>query len=732
MIKLHLSILAILCSCFCQAQKSVKALITDEKIIIDGELSEDIWSKLTPADDFHQYFPNDSLKATNDTEMYFAYDDVNLYIGIKVYGVGNKWLVNSLKRDYRAGGNDNITIVLDTYYDGLNAFFFGVNPEGVIREGTITNGGNERRDFDESWDNKWIGDAKKFDGYYTAELEIPFSILRFNDSVESWGLGSYRFDTQTNENHTWTDVPINQPLFNLAFNGKLIFEEPLRSKGRSMSLIPYVTSGFSKDHEAGTDVMPKYDIGGDAKIGITSGLNLDLTVNPDFSQVEVDRQVTNLDRFEIFFPERRQFFLENADLFGGFGSGSINPFFSRRIGTAENNDGDFVQNRILAGARLSGKLNDKLRVGLLNMQTANGDNGVFATNYTVAAVQRNFLQRSNISFIGINKQVTGDDRVGVDEPKYNRLLGVDLNMATNSNSVYGKTFLHKSFSPDGAGSQIAHGLQVEVSERNYGMRWNHEYVGDGYDAEVGFVRRKGYYNVNPAMWRTMYPQNGPFNSLNLGVFSDFIWNKDFDKTDHTVGVYFGGNFRNSARFEIEAVQDYVFLTNEFDPTGTDSEPLPANTGYSYFNIGGDYSSDRRKAFSFFINPYLGQYFNGFRAGTRGRITYRYEPRGSVSIDFNYNYFDMPYLEDTKQTFLLGPRVDYTFSKKIFLTTFIQYNTQSEQTNINARLQYRFAPASDFFIVYTDNYFTGADPSDRFTTTLLNRALVAKFTYWFNV
>lgn len=730
--KLLLSIITICAVGLCQAQKTVNARITDEKMVIDGELSEEIWSILTPADDFHQYFPNDSLKASHDTELYFTYDDVNLYIGIKVYGLGNKWLVNSLKRDFRAGGNDNITIVIDTYNDGLNAFFFGVNPEGVIREGTITNGGNERRDFDESWDNKWVGDAKKYDGYYTAELEIPFSILRYNNNVKSWGLGSYRFDTQTNENHTWTDIPRNQPLFNLAYNGKLIFEEPLVSKGRSMSLIPYATTGISKNYEEKTATDFKYDIGGDAKIGITSGLNLDLTVNPDFSQVEVDRQVTNLDRFEIFFPERRQFFLENADLFGGFGTSSINPFFSRRIGTATNGDDDLVQNRILAGARLSGKLNDKLRVGLLNMQTANGDNSVFATNYSVAALQYNILQRSNISFIGINKQVTGDDRVGSVDPKFNRVVGVDLNMATNSNSVFGKTFLHKSISPDGEGSQIAHGLEVEVSNRDYGIKYNHEYVGEGYDAEVGFVRRTGYYNINPAIWRTMYPQGGPFNSLNLGVFSDFKWNKSFDKTDHTLGLYFGGSFKNSGRFELEAVQDYVFLTDEFDPTGTDSEPLPANTAYSYINVGGFYSSDRRKPFSFFLSPYLGEYFNGMRAGTRGSITYRYQPRGSVSIDFSYNLFDMPYLEDVKQTFLLGPRVDYTFSKKVFLTTFIQYNTQSEKTNINARLQYRFAPASDFFIVFTDNYFTGSDPSDRFTTTLLNRALVAKFTYWFNV
>jgi len=726
--KLALSLVALFLVSLCQAQKSVSAKITVEEITIDGLLNETTWSELTPGKEFHQYFPNDSLLATDDTELYFTYDENNLYIGIKVYGQGNNWITNSLKRDYRAGGNDNITIVLDTYNDGTNAFFFGVNPYGVIREGTITNGGNERRDFDESWDNKWSGDAKIFDGYYTAELEIPFTILRYNDNVESWGLGAYRFDTQTNENHTWTDVPRNQPLFNLAFNGKLEFENPLKSKGANYSLIPYVTAGISKDYENEIPSKVTRDIGGDAKVAITSGLNLDLTLNPDFSQVEVDRQVTNLDRFEIFFPERRQFFLENADLFGGFGFGNINPFFSRRIGVASNADGATVQNRILAGARLSGKLNDNLRVGLLNMQTTDGDNGVQATNYSVAAVQHKIAKRSNISLIGINKDYTSNE-LNLDA---SRVLGADFNFATNNNFFFGKTFVHKSFNADEAGSQIAHGTEINISDRNYGFAWQHEYVGSGYDAEVGFVRRKDYFNINPAAWRTFYPAEGVFNTIDIGVFADYIWKPDLGKTDHSLGINFGGSFRNSARFEIELSQEYIYLFGDFDPTGTGSEPLKEGTDYSFVNVRGFYSSDRRKPLSFFVSPFVGKYFNGSRAGLRGRIEYRYQPYGSVGISYNYNYFNMPHLPESKQTFLLGPRIDYTFSKKVFLTTFIQYNTQTEKTNINTRLQYRFAPASDLFIVYSDNYFTGMDPSDRFTTSVLSRALIAKFTYWFNV
>lgn len=710
------------------AQKSALAKKTAESIEIDGVLSEDVWKTLPAATDYHQYFPNDSLMAGNETELYFTYDESNLYIGIKVYGAGNNWIVNSLKRDYRAGGNDNITIILDTFKDGINAFYFGINPEGVIREGTITNGGNERRDFDTSWDNKWVGNAKKYDGYYTAELEIPFSILRYNNNTTSMRMGSYRFDTQTNQNHTWTDIPRNQVLFSLAYTGELIFEEPLTSKGTNVSLIPFVTSGVSKDYENNEPSDFRYDVGGDAKVAITSGLNLDLTINPDFSQVEVDRQVTNLDRFEIFFPERRQFFLENADLFGGFGFSNMNPFFSRRIGVATDDDDDLVQNRIIAGARLSGKLNDKLRVGLLNMQTANGDNGVKASNYSVVALQRKIAKRSNVSFIGVNKHTSNGDL----NSDYSRIIGADINFATNDNFLFGKTFLHRSFNPDGEGSQISHGTSLSISDRNYGFEWGHEYVGSGYDAKVGFVRRTDYFSIDPAFFRTYYPTTGPFNTLDIGVFSEFIWKPELGKTDHAIGANFGGSFRNSARFEVELTQEYVYLFGDFDPTGTDSEPLPEGSEYTYINLSGFYFSDQRKPVGFFLRPFFGKYFNGNRAGMGGRLTFRYQPRGSVAIDFSYNYFDMPHLTESKQTLLLGPRIDYTFSKKLFLTTFVQYNTQTEKTNINTRLQYRFAPASDLFIVYSDNYFTGMDPSDRFTTSVLSRALVAKFTYWFNV
>ncbi|MEE9371624.1 MAG: DUF5916 domain-containing protein, partial [Saprospiraceae bacterium] len=409
------------------SQKTVDVKYTSIAPIIDGVLDDEIWATTKPADDFWQHFPTDSVKATAQTEVHLSYDDNNLYVGIKCYASGNKWIVNSLKRDYRAGGNDNITLLFDSFDDRTNAFFFGINPLGVIREGVVTNGGNGRRGFSDAWDNKWKGESKMYDGYYTAEMEIPFSTLRFKAGGDQWGFHAYRFDTQDNEISVWSRVLRNQRMFSVAYAGNMKWERPLEISGPNISVIPYVSANFSKNFEEDTPSNYRFSSGGDVKVGISSGLNLDLTVNPDFAQVEVDRQVTNIDRFEIFFPEKRQFFLENADLFGSFGFSSSNPFFSRRIGVGRDTiTGANVQNRIIGGARLSGKVNNNLRVGLLTMQTSEElSQGIPSINYTVISAQHKLWKRSNVGFIVVNRQ-TGDEGAQlIDE--YNRVVGVDFN-----------------------------------------------------------------------------------------------------------------------------------------------------------------------------------------------------------------------------------------------------------------------------------------------------------------
>jgi len=381
---------------------SVHVSYTTDEVKIDGILDDAIWQRLEPAKNMHQNFPNDQLMASNDTEITLAYDDDNLYLALTCWAQSDKYITTSLKRDYDFFGNDNVTILFDTYNDLTNALVFGMNAFGVRREATVANAGQQPGDFDESWDNKWTGEARQYDDRWTVEMAIPFSTLRFKDGTQKWRFNMYRVDTQNNEITSFTDIPRNRFVMDIGFMGDMHWEKPLKKTGKNISLIPYISSSVNRDFEniLETGTQSNLNIGGDAKIGIS----FDLTVNPDFSQVEVDEQVTNLSRFEILFPEKRQFFLENADLFGGFGSRFANPFFSRRIGVSiDPETGQNIQNTILYGARLSGKINEKLRVGFLNMQTASiegaGDgSGTPAFNYTVATTEQRISKNSRFRF----------------------------------------------------------------------------------------------------------------------------------------------------------------------------------------------------------------------------------------------------------------------------------------------------------------------------------------------
>jgi len=715
--------------------KKINVKSTSEQVIIDGILNEDIWQTTIAGKQFHQYFPLDSVLASEDSNISMAYDEDNLYIGIVCHSLGAKYIVPSLKRDFRAGGNDNITLLIDPFNDGINAFMFGINPMGVLREGLISGGGVTLDGFSTSWDQKWTGEAHIYDDKWTAEIVIPFSVLRYNAGNTTWRFNSYRFDMQANERTTWVQIPRNQWIFNLGYMGTMEFETAPKDQGSSISLIPYVISSLAKDYEENTPTDYKSNIGGDAKVAVTSGLNLDITANPDFSQVEVDRQVTNLDRFEIFFPERRQFFLENADLFGSFGFSDINPFFSRRIGIAQDTaTGTAIQNTIYGGMRLSGKLNEDWRLGVLSMQTAEDEiNGQPSQNFTVTAAQRRIGARSNFGIILVNRQSIGGDQENAEIDDFNRIVGIDYNLATANNKWSGKTFVHRSLSKESKENPFAHGFMLDFIDRYFGATWQHEYVGEGYDAQVGFVRRTDYFKIDPIIKLFAYPSADLFNRIEYQARLTQLWRPGFGTTDQRIRLSANIDLLNNSRFNINLNKQYVYLFDPFDPTGTEQPELASDTEYSYYFLQGSYNSDQSKVFSYRVDPYIGQYFNGNRYGLRGSLNYRFQPYGQLRINYGFNVFDMPYIDTNPTTYLVGPTLDLTFSKSVFLTTFMQYNSQIDNTNINMRFQWRFAPVSDFFLVFSDNYFTGTDDvSERFNMNVRNRSIVAKVTYWLNL
>lgn len=711
------------------SKKSVYVKYINEGIKVDGVLDEDSWSKAQPATDFFQYFPTDTARAVRQAEIRFLFDDNNLYVGIKVYAKGRDYIVPSLRRDFRAGGNDNITLMFDTFNDGTNAFLFGSNPYGVRREMLLSGGGNDIRGFNDAWDMKWFGESKIHDNYYILEWKIPLYAFKYREGETKWRFNSYHFDTQDNERNTWINIPQNQFIFNLAYMGDMIFERPLGKSKSPIWLAPYINGFTGRDYES-NELDNNFSFGGDARMTIGNSMNLDITVNPDFSQVEVDQQVTNLTRFEIGLPERRQFFIENSDLFADFGDRrDANPFFSRRIGIARDVNDDNIENKIIAGVRLSGKLNNNLRLGFLNMQTDEDvANEIPTVNNAVISLQQKVFSRSNINLLFINKQATKDYDFLADEDKYNRVLGIDYVLASKDNTWSGKYFFHKSFSPGVKSNDFSAGFRTEFNNRRLGVRLSGVFVADDFRSDLGFVRRTDIFKINPQFQLKFWPKESSIQRHSFSVTPIYIWRPelDYENSDYTIISRWEANFKSNSQLRIEMFNRFTRLYDPFDPTGTDGAiELPANENYYYTTFGMSFRSDQRKKLSYRIEPTIGEFFNGRRFSFEGNMTLRLQPYFSGSFQIRYDKINLPDPFPDASIWLIGPRLDVTFSKSIFWATFLQYSTQRENFSINTRLQWRVAPLSDLFLVYNDNYATDVF-SPRF------RSINLKFTYWFSI
>ena len=417
--------------------------------MLDGKLNEAFWQTANSADNFWQLFPTDSLKSTNETIVKIVYNDTHLLIGIEALAVDENFIVSSLKRDFSARTNDNVTVLFDTFRDGQNAFLFGVSAYGVQREGLISDRGAAINGFNLTWDTKWQSECIRFKDRFVIEMAIPFSSIKYPEGSQKWGFQTYRYDLQSNERSIWTNVDQNQIPINIGYYGALVFEEPLPASKMPIYLIPYV-NGIISNNFNGEPISKKVTVGGDLKIPVGNSLNLDVTLNPDFSNVEVDDIITNLTRFEISLPEKRQFFIDNGDLFGNFGSfRDAIPFFSRRIGIAKDPSGNTIQNNIIGGIRLSGKLDQNWRIGVLNIQNQEDlQNQIASNNNSMFALQRKVFGQSQIGLFMVNRQTFKDYAFLKDTNRFNRVIGLDYNLNSANNKWMGKFYTHKSIQPD--------------------------------------------------------------------------------------------------------------------------------------------------------------------------------------------------------------------------------------------------------------------------------------------
>lgn len=710
-----------------------------DKITLDGQLDEETWASAEVAKDFYLAFPVDNAFPTSPSEVMMTFDDNFLYFGVVCHDpTEGEYIVESLKRDWNWRTTENISIYIDPFNDRTNGFNFSLSPYNAQREGLIAAGFEISAD----WDNKWYSEVTNYPDKWVAEIAIPFKTLRYKDNLTNWNIQFLRNDAKNNERSAWTAVPQQYRTNNLAFAGKLTWNDPPPPPKSNISVIPYVLGEVAKDYEAQEDWDTKSKVGFDAKIAVSSALNLDLTVNPDFSNVDVDQQVVNLQRFELFFPEKRQFFLENSDLFTKSGFPPSRPFFSRRIGIAEDTAGNQEIVPIIFGARLSGKLNKDWRIGFMNLQTQERKNVVLpgsenpndgynlpGQNYTAMVLQRKLWARSNVSGIFINRQATNFDAADTTNSTsaFNRVAGMDFNFASYDDKWASSVYVHASFDPVSKKNALAHGAYLGYQTRHWTLRYYHNFVGDGYNAELGFVPRNNIFSIGTFESNyIIYPNNEKIVTIKPGLQTTFslIPNGRLADIESDINIEF--SFPNTAQLTAKVRRMYTYLFDEFDPTREDEAiPLPADTDYTWYSGELSYRSDSRKAASYELLANYGSFYNGKRLSFAFNGGVRFRPFGSLFASIIYNDVQLPQPYNSSSFWLIGPRADITFTNSLFLTTFVQYNEQADNVNINARFQWRFAPVSDLFIVYTDNYF----PTD---FNVKNRAIVAKLSYWLNL
>lgn len=729
-------------------------------IKLDGKLDEAAWQISDIAKDFFLCKPYDTSFAKLQTETKITFDDNFIYIGAVVHQPKSTYTTYSLKRDFEGGTSDVFIVTFDTFKDKLTGFNFAVTPYNVQREGLIANG----EDLSNYWDNKWYSQVSNFEDYWIVEMAIPFKTLRYKikDADNSWRVNFGRLDMRTNENSSWSPVPRNFSVNNVAFAGLMIWDDAPPKPQANISIIPFMSGGVTKDfprNESDLKALPTTSdftksVGMDAKIAVTPSLNLDLTINPDFSQVEVDKQVTNLSRFELFFPERRQFFLENDDLFGKFGFPDTRPFFSRRIGITHNPNTNLSQRvPILAGARLSGKLNDDWRIGVMNMQTRQvnfgNDKYLPAANYAVAVLQRKVFTRSTIGGIFVNKDIFSGNLSSLqmaDYQKYNRIAGLEFNYNSKDSRFESETYFHQSFSPTKSkdAASLAHfmGYHHPNIDLNLGL----QRIGENYQAEVGFVPRTGVYQLYRPFAIVFNPKSSYLskyiNSYGVGTEGSNVYNLKGKPLDSETALFAFINTPANGKAFVGHYWAFTHLFAEFDPTNANNNPnpdtysqvvpLPIGDYHTRYYFVGFETGKKNKAY-LNIEASTGNYYNGKATVVESSASYRLQPYGILSVDCNYTKIDLPRPYNSVNYWLIGPRAELTLSRSVFFSTFFQYNTQTNNTNINSRLQWRFKPVSDLFLVYTDNYFSEAIPKYGITPwTPKNRALILKITYWLNV
>ncbi len=713
-----------------QAKYTLTISRTTTPVVVDGDLTELAWKSAPEAGNFWMKWPRDGGPAPQQTSVRCLYDDRFLYVSAICYDSTTNNVIQSLKRDNGYWDSDGFAMVLDPTNTANNGYFFGVNAAGVQSDGLLSTGSD---DADLNWDNTWQTAVKTYADKWTVEYAIPLRILRFKEGQDKWGINFIRNDLGKGIYSIWASVPFQFDGLNLGWTGALKWEEaPKHTKG-SYNIIPYGSTTVSKDYEQNQNWRTKANAGLDAKIGIGSGLNLDLTINPDFSQVEIDQQVVNLTRFNVQLPEKRTFFLENGDIFSNFGTPLVRPFFSRRIGL--DNDGNPLP--ILGGLRLSGNLNSDTRLGIMTIQTGQ-KNGIPSRNNTAIAFNRRVLGRSKVSGFFLDREDFNNGKIT--KNGFSRNAGLEFAFISNDGKWNAWATHHRSFKPHISDKNWGGNTGFAYDTRQLSTATDFGYIGEQYYADLGYEQRienedvlldsvlripYSYIYNNTRVKFFPKKEKSQLNFTEMAAIFFLAFNQDGSVNEFSSETKISSFFKSTSEISVGIVGNYANIPVNFSiGDGNDLIKCPPILAgkYQYNQVNWSYSGDYRKPFTWKLSGIVGEYFNGNQYSFLASAGYRFQPFVNLRLEAEFNKLDLPYPICDAQYVNITPRIEVFFAKNIWWTTFIQYNTQSDNFNLNSRLQWRFRPMSDVFLVYTDNYavkFWGPK----------NKALVLKVNYW---
>ena len=713
---------------------TVRAIKLSEPLRMDGKLDEEVYTTVQPFGGFIQVAPKYGAPSTEKTDVWVMFDENYIYIAARCYDSAppERWVSNELRRDTnQLRQNDHFGVMFDTFYDRRSGFLFYTNPLGALADYSVIDEGSSNTDWNPVWESR----TGRFDGGWTVEMAIPFKTLRYRSGQNQvWGIQLRRSIRWKNEWTYLTPVPQNlagPQAFNRISSGGTLVGLDLPPASKNVEIKPYAISRWTTDRLRNPPLANDFDgdLGGDVKVGVTANLTADFTINTDFAQVEIDEQQVNLTRFSLFFPEKRDFFLEGRGVFdfarGGAGAqmgGGANTtdqpymFYSRRIG--------LNRNRVIpidAGARLTGKVG-RYGIGIVNIQAGDEEaSRTPATNFTVMRVKRDILRRSTIGAMFTNRSASSITRGS------NQAYGVDGAFSFYQNVNIG-AYYARTQTTDLRGDNDSYQAKFDYTADRYGARAEYLKVGDNFNPEVGFIRRDDFRKSFASLRFSPRPASNRWirKFTFEGTMDYFVTGKGLLESRQQSGR-FNTELHSSDTFSVEVNKNYEFLFSPFVVAPGVSIPVG---GYGFSDVQVGYSFGQQRRVSGSVSLTRGQFFDGDITtltlggggfgGGRVSVTKHLSIEPSVSI----NRVELPVGRFT--TKLVRARTDYAFSPRMFTSALLQYNSTDRTFSSNLRFRWEYLPGSEFFVVWTDEQ----DTRPLRGTDLRNRAFVLKMTRLF--